>query len=104
MPSASMTPQPVFRRPGSMPMMRTLGIQLGHHLIGNIRIAEDILHVVIFIQRIDKLQKRFGEPALVLRTSTVLLAIAAGGGLAATAAVAGFLLLLATTWVNPLAE
>ena len=40
-------------------MMRTLGIQLGHHLIRNIRIAEDILHVIIVIQRIDELQKRF---------------------------------------------
>src|ERR1700704_6532169 len=79
LPSISITPQPVRRRPGSMPRMRTgwrigwdvmgfynprasakpragdsLSAHLGDQRVGNLEIGEHVLHVVVLVQQVDQ--------------------------------------------------
>src|SRR5690606_15875541 len=80
-PAASTTPNPVICDPGSIPRMRTLRLtgsplepRTGHpctrsrgllqQLLGDIRIAVHVLHVVELVEDVEQLQERFGLLAL----------------------------------------
>src|SRR5262245_57517182 len=86
-PSHTIRPQPVRLSPGSMPMIRTLDMTIGrgiapfakdhicaevsradfsssrggellHHFVGDFEIGEDVLDVIVLIERVDELHQR----------------------------------------------
>src|SRR5260370_1485065 len=67
LPSTSITPQPVNRRPGSRPinlMRAASGRELRKRVVRQLEVGVDVLHVVVVIERGDQVEQLLGGLAL----------------------------------------